>query len=276
LDLIDDRTVNVLAAGVFWSGFVKDLLCLPRPLSPPLQRITMSGSAALEYGFPSTHSTNAVSVAIYALWLLRSDTTLSPAVNIACQAALYLYALSIVVGRLYCGMHGFLDVILGSGLGALLAWVQCAYGPAFDNWIASAPANEVFLMVLIVLVLIRIHPEPADDCPCFDDSVSFAAVFIGVTVGCWDLSRSTITSANLAPDAIPYRLESLGWFKTALRFIVGILIIFAWREVMKPLLLRVLPPVFRGLEKAGLLLPRRFFTRASYVLFSSVHSFIQY
>lgn len=32
---------------------------------------------------------------------------------------------------------------------------------------------------------------------------------------------------------------------------------------MKPLLLRVLPPVFRGLEKAGLLLPRRFFTRAS-------------
>ncbi|OKL57783.1 hypothetical protein UA08_07145 [Talaromyces atroroseus] len=256
-------TVNVLAAGVFWSGFVKDLLCLPRPLSPPLQRITMSGSAALEYGFPSTHSTNAVSVAIYALWLLRSDTTLSPAVNIACQVALYIYALSIIVGRLYCGMHGFLDVVIGSGLGALIAWVQCAYGPALDNWIVSAPGKEVILMVLIVLVLIRIHPEPADDCPCFDDSVSFAAVFIGANVAAWDLSRSSITSAELTPDTIPYRLESLGWFKTVLRFIIGVLIIFVWREVMKPLLLRSLPPVFRGLEKAGLLLPRRFFTRAS-------------
>ncbi|KAF3401123.1 hypothetical protein DPV78_005826 [Talaromyces pinophilus] len=254
--------VNVLAAGVFFSGFIKDLLCLPRPLSPPLQRITMSGSAALEYGFPSTHSTNAVSVAIYLLSLLWSDTTLSPPIKFASEAALYLYALSIIIGRLYCGMHGFLDVIIGSGLGALIAWFQIVYGPALDAWIVAASGKEVFLLILVVLVLIRIHPEPADDCPCFDDSVSFAAVFIGCQVAAWDLSKSTIASAELTPDTIPYRLD-IGWFKTIMRFVIGVLIIFAWREFTKPLLLRVLPPVFRGLEKAGLLLPRRFFTRAS-------------
>lgn len=32
---------------------------------------------------------------------------------------------------------------------------------------------------------------------------------------------------------------------------------------MKPSLLRILPPIFRGLERAGLLLPRKFFTKAS-------------
>ena len=265
--------VNVLAAGVFFSGFIKDLLCLPRPLSPPLQRITMSGSAALEYGFPSTHSTNAVSVAIYLLSLLWSNTTLSPPIKFASETALYLYALSIIIGRLYCGMHGFLDVIIGSGLGALIAWFQIVYGPALDAWIVGASGKEVFLLILVVLVLIRIHPEPADDCPCFDDSVSFAAVFIGCQVAAWDLSKSTIASAELTPDTIPYRLD-IGWFKTIMRFVIGVLIIFAWREFTKPLLLRVLPPVFRGLEKAGLLLPRRFFTRASYVLFFSFLSLI--
>lgn len=254
--------VNVLAAGVFFSGFVKDLLCLPRPLSPPLHRITMSGSAALEYGFPSTHSTNAVSVAIYLLSLLWNNTTLSPAIRIASQAALYIYALSIIIGRLYCGMHGFLDVIIGSGLGALIAWFQIVYGPTWDDWILGASGKEVLLLVLVVLVLIRIHPEPADDCPCFDDSVSFAAVFIGCQVASWDLSKSTITVAELTADTIPYRLD-IGWFRTILRFIIGVLIIFAWREFTKPLLLRALPPVFRGLEKVGLALPRRFFTRAS-------------
>lgn len=68
-----DRMVHVHASGVFFSGFLKDMWRLPRPLSPPLNRITMSKSATLEYGFPSTHSTNAVSVAVYALFMLNSS-----------------------------------------------------------------------------------------------------------------------------------------------------------------------------------------------------------
>lgn len=266
--------VHVLASGVFFSGFLKDLLCLPRPLSPPLQRITMSGSAALEYGFPSTHSTNAVSVAVYALSLLRSpENTLAPTVKLALQGFLYLYAVSIVVGRLYCGMHGFLDVIVGCGLGTLIAWIQCRYGEMYDEYLASATAKEVFLIVLIVLVLVRIHPEPADDCPCFDDSVAFAGVFMGAEVGFWHYAHTSIAWSEPTPGTIPYRLSSLGWFKTILRLVIGVLAVFAWREVTKPLLLRILPPIFRGLEKAGLLLPRRFFTQASYAIFPSLFFF---
>jgi hypothetical protein len=226
----------------------------------------MSGSAALEYGFPSTHSTNAVSVAIYALSLLRSpENTLSPTVNLALQGVLYLYAVSIVMGRLYCGMHGFLDVIVGCGLGALIAFIQCRYGEMYEEYLFSATANEVFLIVLIALVLVRIHPEPADDCPCFDDSVAFAGVFMGAQLGTWHYARTGQAWAEALSSTTPHRLASLGWFRTILRLVLGVLAIFVWREVMKPLLLRTLPPVFRGLEKAGLLLPRRFFTHASYV-----------
>lgn len=224
----------------------------------------MSGSAALEYGFPSTHSTNAVSVAVYALHLLKSpDNAMSPLLNIFLQVTLYVYALSIVLGRLYCGMHGFFDVFVGCSLGAFIAFIQCSYGEMFDEFVVSASLSELLLVVLVILVLVRIHPEPADDCPCFDDSVAFAGVALGAEFANWHYARSSFSWSDPVPATVPYRLESIGWFKTILRLLLGVIVIFAWREVMKPSLLRILPPIFRGLEKVGLILPRKFFTKAS-------------
>ncbi len=161
--------VHILASGVFLTGFLKDMLCLPRPLSPPLHRITMSDSAALEYGFPSTHSTNAVSVVVYAIYTLNSpDSAVSPRLRLLLEVLSYSYATSIMFGRIYCGMHGFFDVILGALLGALISVIQCTYGKQFDDFIYSSSVQAPLMIMLTVLVLVRIHPEPADDCPCFD------------------------------------------------------------------------------------------------------------
>ncbi|KAH3072723.1 hypothetical protein KXV27_000067 [Aspergillus fumigatus] len=224
----------------------------------------MSGSAALEYGFPSTHSTNAVSVAVYVLTLLNSpDSTVSSHINLIFQCMTYLYVSSIVLGRLYCGMHGFLDVIVGCLLGASITFVQNLFGPLLDDYVFSASGKQIALVVLVIIILVRIHPEPADDCPCFDDSVAFAGVIIGVQLGCWHFAKSSIAWSDPSPATIPFRYKDLGLVKTVLRFVLGVFLIFTWREVMKPLLLRTLPPIFRALEKLGLLLPRRFFTRAS-------------
>ncbi|KAL4949117.1 phosphatidic acid phosphatase type 2/haloperoxidase [Aspergillus filifer] len=257
--------VHLLASGVFFSGFIKDLICLPRPLSPPLQRITMSGSAALEYGFPSTHSTNAVSVAVYALYLLNSpESTLSDGLNLFLQCLTYVYVTSIVLGRLYCGMHGFFDVVIGSALGVILAVVHCTFEPIIDQYVQAGSGKQVTIVTLTILALVRIHPEPADDCPCFDDSVAFAGVMIGAQVAYWSLARANATWDSPHPATLPHeRYESIGWVRMSLRFAIGVVLLFAWRETMKPALLRILPPVFRGLEKLGLILPRRFFTKAS-------------
>ena len=224
----------------------------------------MSGSAALEYGFPSTHSTNAVSVAAYALALLNSpDSTLSPQVNIVLQAITYLYVCSIVLGRLYCGMHGFFDVVIGCLLGFLLAFLQYTFGPTVDEYVVSATGRGVTLVILLILGLVRIHPEPADDCPCFDDSVAFAGVTLGAQVAYWHIARSSLMWDEPVPANVPFEFQRVGLVKTALRLIIGVLMLFTWRAVTKPFLLRALPPVFRGLEKLGLILPRRFFRNAS-------------
>ena len=256
--------VHILASGVFISGFMKDLLCIPRPLSPPLQRITMSSSVTLEYGFPSTHSTNAVSIAVYTLFALHSPhSNIHTQVRLVLEIISYFYAMSIIIGRLYCGMHGFLDVIIGGLLGAALSVIQCVYGDNFDYWMAAGSYEAPIIFVLIIFVLVRVHPEPADNCPCFDDSVAFAGVMIGVELGIWHFAGSGYAWDHPVQATTPFQLEALGWPKVLMRIIIGVLTIFAWREVMKPTMLRFLPPVFRVVERLGLSLPRRFFVQAS-------------
>ncbi|OAQ80235.1 sphingosine-1-phosphate phosphohydrolase [Purpureocillium lilacinum] len=257
--------VHMLALGVFWTGFIKDFYSLPRPLSPPLHRITMSGSAALEYGFPSTHSANAVSVAVYALLLLRSpENTFAPNTKLLLEGVSYFYAVSIVFGRLYCGMHGFMDVIVGSTMGAAIGWIEYYYGPPLDEYMHSSGWMAPFIAMLVIIVFVRIHPEPADDCPCFDDSVAFAGVLIGLEFGTWTYGKipgdpwETHAYGNGTVDT-----SALGLWKNVARIVFGVLVIFVWRETMKPALLKLLPHLFRGLEQVGWNLPRRYFTPAS-------------
>ncbi|KAL9083593.1 MAG: hypothetical protein Q9165_008462 [Trypethelium subeluteriae] len=252
---------SVLAFGVFWSGFIKDMLCLPRPLSPPLKRITMSGSAALEYGFPSTHSTNAVSVAMYALITLQQQP--SSEFRYVVEYFSYFYAISIVIGRLYCGMHGFFDVVVGSALGAVLTLLQTTYGDLLESWLFEGTLRNPTIAILVLLVLVRIHPEPADDCPCFDDSVAFAGVLMGVTMGSWHYAGSGFAWSLPTPATVPFNYAKVGLIRACVRIFLGVFLIFTWRGFMKPTLLAFLPPVFRVVEQYGLDLPRKFFMRAS-------------
>ena len=258
------RLVHVLAAGVFFSGFVKDLLCLPRPLSPPLQRITMSGSASLEYGFPSTHSTNAVSVAVYGLLILQYDPPdISDTASVLLKITCFLYASSIILGRVYCGMHGFLDVVIGTLLGAVLSIIQFAYGGVFEDYVYAGTVKNIVITNLVICVLVRIHPEPADDCPCFDDSVAFAGVLLGLEYGNWHFARGPYALSSPVPATVAFNIESIGWPLAVVRIVAGIVLIVTWREIMKPSLLQFLPPIFRIVEGLGLDIPRKYFKQAS-------------
>lgn len=260
--------VNLLASGVIVSGIIKDLFCLPRPVSPPLQRITMSGSAALEYGFPSTHTTNAVSVALYLIWFVADQSsTISSEAKVFWTAFCYLYAGSIAFGRLYCGMHGFTDVVAGGALGALLTFCEIGYGDEVYNWIISGSFTHPLILTLFLFVVIRTHPEPADNCPCFDDSVAFSGVVIGINFAEWNSFQThsvmrlmAFVNPNLTDMPVGVPVTSM---KTLFRIPIGVAIIVAFRSITKPFLFRLLPPLFRFLESLDLDLPRRYFLKAS-------------
>lgn len=255
--------VQMLAVGVYFSGYFKDMLCLPRPLSPPLQRISMSGTAALEYGFLSTHTTNSVSVTIYCLYqVYAARESMTTMAFIAYQVLFCVYAISISFGRIYCGMHGFCDLAAGAILGTVIAWLRIAYGPAFDQWILGADTSGIIVMAVLLLLAVRFNPEPADNCPCFEDSVAFVGVVIGTSGGMWSYGYHV-------PRALPSKSMSLMYdpldgnlLKAVARVIGGIVVIFVWRAIMKPVLLRSLPPIFRFVDHWGFSLPRRYFMEA--------------
>lgn len=118
-------------------------------------------------------------------------------------------------------MHGFLDVGTGIAVGAFLAVADWVSRDTVDAFVFSGLWQVPVIFILTILVLVRIHPEPADACPCFDDGVAFAAVVIGCDVGHWHYSQSSWSWNVPVPATVPYSYEELGLVRSILRVIVG-------------------------------------------------------
>lgn len=82
-----------------------------------MTRLTI-GTHHLEYGFPSTHSTNSVSIAAYLyMWVLLFRQNPEAATELGVhavfanrlwEAGLLFYSFSVVYGRIYAGMHSMI------------------------------------------------------------------------------------------------------------------------------------------------------------------------
>ncbi|KAJ3738300.1 PAP2 superfamily-domain-containing protein [Lentinula raphanica] len=306
--------VMVMGGGVYASSFVKDLVCSPRPLAPPVTRLTI-GTHHLEYGFPSTHSTNSVSIALFFWGYIHTLFSDDRAIYWTCTFLLIIYTLSIVFGRIYTAMHSFVDCVFGVLLGAAVWWcvtdmklgdrpIGLGFATRLQTWISNAVSGSVLtdassptashltsalstitcssisppiLLTTFFLLLVNQHPQPIDDCPCFEDAIASGAVVYGALLGRWanayfhlhDLvqrlggprpmigSGWEILNNNKGTTSTTDRL----WVpiqtgpKHYLLFVlisfakvsVGISLIFIWRLFAKSLLGLVLPPVFRAI-----------------------------
>lgn len=260
--------VAVLGLGIYVTGFCKDFLCLPRPRSPPLHRITLLAYTAEEYGWPSSHSANATAVSLVLLFqMFKMRTSMSTLQFFGMLSLSLLYYSSLIFGRLYCGMHGFLDVVTGSLIGLLMFYFRYYYGEMFDTWLLQSTtrnssylgiASTVLMIVFGYLFLIHIYPEPVDDCPCFDDSVAFMGVLTGLDLSHYVcILTGYFTNKNVFGDPmlIPFD-QNCGPFIMIARFILGVSLVIIWKTVLKPIVFTLLPPIYKFL---GVNLPRSHF-----------------
>ncbi|KAI8354758.1 hypothetical protein B0O80DRAFT_414206 [Mortierella sp. GBAus27b] len=236
--------VNVACIGVFVTSWVKDYLCLPRPLSPPLIRLSRSKRVHLEYGFPSTHTSNATSIALYLLsYLVISDWCI--AAKALAVAGLVLYLFSVVFGRLYCGMHTKTDIVGGTIIGILVWAVQWTFHDAIDGLMTEPSWKVVSLIVLGGIVLIQSIPETMDSCPCVDDGVTTMAVIMGIFPASQHFALSKYSISADGHHGIVHYDPAIGIPKSILRFVFGLVIVFTWRMAAKKLLYILLPPLYR-------------------------------
>lgn len=259
--------IFVLGVGIYVTGFSKDFLCLPRPRSPPLHRITMLSYTTQEYGWPSSHSANATAVTLVVLAKLHSlRDQMEPTTLYALYALLALYYISLIVGRLYCGMHGFFDVLAGGAIGLTLFLVRYWWGSELDHLMFHSARNNSWwgiaatfaFIVFGHLWLIHIYPEPVDDCPCFDDSVAFVGVLIGIDCSHYFCVLTQFFGPNTTmydAVAVPFN-QDRSYLIWAARFVVGVSLVVAWKAILKPVIFTILPPIYKFV---GVYLPRSHF-----------------
>ncbi|GAA5929291.1 phosphatase PAP2 family protein [Sporobolomyces koalae] len=250
----------VLAAGGYVTSVLKDAFCVPRPFAPPVNRLSV-GSHALEYGFPSTHSSNALSMALFFGELLLRRNPGHLVINSIGVLLLVLFAWSITFGRLYTGMHSRMDVRVGASIGVLV-WMLMWLGEAkLERLVLGTGLTGTVFIIPALLLLVTFHPQPAENCPCFEDAIAFLSVFAGILLGvAWNPYKyADFTLGHRWRD-----WTEIGFWSIAVvsKVIVGVSSILVWRIVAKYLCHSALPPLFR-LFAPIFSLPRRYYLAAT-------------
>ncbi|PBK92539.1 acid phosphatase/Vanadium-dependent haloperoxidase [Armillaria gallica] len=223
----------ILALGGYASSSCKDLFCSPRPFSPPVTRLTLRDHH-LEYGFPSTHTTQSSSIALY--FLLHVPSAYRP--------HLCIYAFTIIFGRLYTGMHTFTDCIIGCILGTLAVWVHSlSMFQHFEAWVFTNGLAVPLVLISLFLFFLEMHPYPVDPCPCFEDSVASGSVALGALLGRWGVNYFGIGGVLIslkAPTIMPADVVRSWWVIAALKMFTGMSVILLWRLLAKAALAPVM------------------------------------
>lgn len=234
--------VYILGYSIFLSGHFKDYWCLPRPKSPPVHRITLSDYTAKEYGAPSSHTANATGVSLLTAWYISQFEFESEYT----RSVLYLinasYFFVLTFGRIYCGMHGVLDLTSGVMIGLICSALRIVTKQMFDfdRWSIESGCWYPLFSVLTGAFLLTLHARPIDACPCIEDSVAFIGVIVGVECSDWLSSRIYPGDSYI----MPYSYAKLGIWGTILRVVVGVVAVLVWKDLGKKIIYAILTLVF--------------------------------
>ncbi|KAI7830939.1 hypothetical protein BX661DRAFT_180347 [Kickxella alabastrina] len=216
----------VVLWSIYFSGWVKDYVSAPRPTSPPIAQITRSPAHTFEYGFPSSHTTYVVATILYISHFMMHVWG-SPLGSIATFWAVGAF---IIVGRIYCGLHSFIDVVGGIGIGVVEALVFVAFYPRIDALLLSTP-GPLYMAAVLYLALKNI-PRSLDLCPCCVDSFCATSVTLGLAVGTWVHARTPFLWRNGVVDSIAWD-SSLTPAQNTLRCAIVLVLVVAWKLTSK-------------------------------------------
>ncbi|XP_072330638.1 sphingosine-1-phosphate phosphatase 2 isoform X2 [Scyliorhinus torazame] len=213
----------------------KDIIKWPRPLSPPVVKLETRVDA--EYGMPSTHAMAATAISF--TFLMATMYRYKYSVAFGLMASTVLSAL-VSLSRLYTGMHTVLDVICGVLITAVLMTLTYPFWDILDNFQLTSPLTPIIAIVMPFFMSYT-YPELDHYSPTRGDTTIILGVASGCTVGFWmnyQYGRTYEPTGSL-PFKIPAITLQIVSLAIA-RFLIGIIVLVATRQVVKTLSLKVL------------------------------------
>ncbi|NOX62712.1 MAG: phosphatase PAP2 family protein [Chloroflexi bacterium] len=167
-----------LLFSVLIGDFIKWTFRLPRPASPPVQRLWEETSP----GFVSTHASSSMAV-FGTLARLARQTWFT--------IAAIVLILSIGFSRMYLGVHFPADVVGGWLVGLFTVWVIMRLLPRLEPTVLSwSPARQIVAVFVAAALVLLIFPGDWEGNRPASSAVSNVGVLMGLFLGLiWDHRR---------------------------------------------------------------------------------------
>jgi hypothetical protein len=82
------------------------------------------------------------------------------------------------------------------------------------------------VLIPLALVMVNQHPQPVDDCPCFEDAIAFVSVVLGSLLARWHavhwgFDENFFTSTMPGSSAETWGDVGIWWGVAAWKMVVG-------------------------------------------------------
>jgi len=256
------RVVLLWAFTLYVGQCIKDIVCWPRPRSPPAAKLEQRYE--LEYGMPSTHAMVGLLMPFSILWMTSDRYEYNWWLGLmVCIVWMTVVSFS----RVYLGMHSVLDVLVGLSLGAVLLLLLPLLD-TIDDFQLSASVIAPVVMVLVPLAMAFIYPTVHVWSTARGDTTMILACSAGLSLASWLAVQHKCYTNPMPSPPYPVRLPDL-WLllSSLLRMALGGFVLVATRFMAKLCSYRVLcwtqgvqHKDARAIQRLSIELPHKFLT----------------
>lgn len=168
----------LMGLGFCVGGFLKNILCLPRPPSPPI----IPADHCHDWSFPSHHAILNVTIPWYIWIFCYTRFNWSPLILGIAFVGVSFWCFSILFSRLYLGVHSPADIMAGGIIGCLLLVCYLLVDDIlFKDFMSSLQFS--FLCVLFMCAFLAFFPDPHPRTIIVSETAGMLCVSIGIIVG---------------------------------------------------------------------------------------------